>query len=213
MSNFGIIVNVDRCAGCQTCAVACKQENQVAPGVFYEKVKRFENVKEGVINWFRVSCQHCENPACMKVCPAKAIHRGPGGEVLVDDSKCIGCQMCAKACPYGVPQFNTEGRTNADYFGGKAPLAEVELQPWQKHRAGRAEHCTLCTHRTSQGKLPACVEACGIGAPTLVDYDNPTEDQKKLIAKAKMMNAKAGTNPKVRYIASHMDVEKYPMKF
>ncbi|MDO5530597.1 4Fe-4S dicluster domain-containing protein [Sutterella sp.] len=210
MSKYGIIVLVDKCAGCHACAIACKEENQVAPGIFYERIRRFENAEARYINYFRASCQHCENPACMKVCPAKAIHKGPAGEVLVDEEKCIGCQMCARACPYGVPQFNTSGNTN--YFGDKMPLAVRDLEPWQKHRAGRAEHCTLCTHRTSQGRPPACVEACGIGAMVWVDYENPTKDTEKLIAAAKMMNKAAGTEPKVRYIARHMDVEKYPLK-
>ena len=75
MSRYGIIVNVDRCAGCFACAVACKEENQVAPGIFWEKIKRDENVRDNVINWFRMSCMHCDDPACMKVCPMKAIHK------------------------------------------------------------------------------------------------------------------------------------------
>ena len=121
MSRFGIIVNVDKCVGCHACAIACKEENQVAPGIFYERVERFENIADNFINWFRVSCMHCDKPACMPVCPAKAIHRGPAGEVLVDQKKCIGCRMCERACPYGAPKFNASGETN--YFGGKTPLS------------------------------------------------------------------------------------------
>ena len=90
MSRFGIIVQVDRCAGCFACAIACKEENQVAPGVFWEKILRDENVGANVINWFRMSCMHCDDPACMKVCPMKAVYKGPHGEVLVDQMKCIG---------------------------------------------------------------------------------------------------------------------------
>ena len=171
MSRYGIIVNVDRCAGCFACAVACKEENQVVPGIFWEKIKRDENVRDNVINWFRMSCMHCDDPACMKVCPMKAIHKGPHGEVLVDQQKCIGCKMCANACPYDVPVFNTEGRTS--YFG---------------------------------------VEACGIHAMTLVDYDNPTPETAKLIEAARPMNEAAGTHPKIRYIARHMDAAKMAVK-
>lgn len=206
MSRFGIIVNVDRCAGCYACAVACKEENQVAPKIFWEKIEREENPTDNVINYFRMSCMHCDNPACLPVCPMKAISKGANGEVTVDEKKCIGCQMCAKACPYGVPVFNTEGTKS--YFGDKMPLAERPAEPWTKRVAGKAEHCTLCAHRTARGQLPACVEACGIHAMTFVDYDNPTKDTEPLIKAAKAMNAAAGTNPKIRYIAKHMDVEK-----
>ena len=99
MSSYGIIVNIDKCVGCHACAIACKEENQVAPGIFYEKIQRLEDAKANVINYFRASCQHCDNPACMKVCPAKAIHKGPAGEVLVDEEKCIGCGACENLCP------------------------------------------------------------------------------------------------------------------
>ena len=99
MSQFGIIVNVDKCIGCQACFVACKEENKVAPGIQWNQIHRAENLQDRIINYFRVSCQHCDNPACLPVCPAKAIYKGPHGEVLVDQSKCIGCGACASACP------------------------------------------------------------------------------------------------------------------
>lgn len=202
MSRFGIIVNVDRCVGCHACAIACKEENQVAPGVFWEKVKRNENVADNVINWFRVSCMHCDDPACMKVCPMKAIHKGPHGEVLVDQQKCIGCKMCLNACPYGVPAFNTTGVTS--YYGDRTPLLERPPLPHTQRVPGKAEHCTLCVHRTERGELPACVAACGIHAMTLVDYDNPTPEMQKLIDASCALNEAAGTKPKIRYIAKHM---------
>ena len=210
MSRYGIIVNVDRCAGCFACAVACKEENQVAPGIFWEKIKRDENVRDNVINWFRMSCMHCDDPACMKVCPMKAIHKGPHGEVLVDQQKCIGCKMCANACPYDVPVFNTEGRTS--YFGDKQPLVVRPAKPHTERMPGKAEHCTLCVHRTERGLLPACVEACGIHAMTLVEYVNPPPETAKLIEAARPMNEAAGTHPKIRYIARHMDAAKMAVK-
>ena len=206
MSKFGIIVNVDKCVGCHACAIACKEENRVAPGIFYERIHREENIEKNVISYFRMSCMHCENPACMKVCPAKAIHRGPGGEVLVDHKKCIGCKMCLAACPYGAPQFNDKGETS--YWPGKTPLAERPLEPWQKHVAGKAEHCTLCSHRLAQGLKPACVENCSTGALTLVDYENPAPEVAKRLGAARMMKAEKGTNPKIRYIGSHFDISK-----
>ena len=78
---------------------SCKEENKVAPGIQWNQIHRAENLQDRIINYFRVSCQHCDNPACLPVCPAKAIYKGPHGEVLVDQSKCIGCGACASACP------------------------------------------------------------------------------------------------------------------
>ena len=117
--------------------------------------------------------------------------------------------MCEKACPYGVPVFPS-GVTS--YYGDKKPLYERPLEAWTTHPAGKAAHCTLCSHRLEKGQLPACVEACGIHAITLVDYDKPTEKTKPLIEKAVAMNEAAGTQPKVRYIAKHMDCKTFKMK-
>ena len=210
MSKYGILFNVDKCIACQTCFVACKEENQLHPQMKWMRIERREDPRARIINYFRASCQHCEDPACMKVCPAKAISKGSFGEVLVNDEKCIGCRMCLAACPYGAPQFNETGAVS--YWPDKAPLAERASEMHQKRITGKAEHCTLCTHRTSKGLKPACVEACGIGAMTLVDYESPTPEMEKLIAQAKAMNVKAGTKPKIRYIATHMDVESYELK-
>lgn len=174
MSQFGIIVDVDKCIGCNACFVACKEENKVAPGVQWNQIHRIENPKEMVINYFRVSCQHCDNPACLPACPVKAIYKGANGEVLVDQSKCIGCGMCANVCPYNAPKFNRSGKTS---YWDKPALVEIALEPHQKRIAGKAERCTLCTHRTSKGLQPKCVEACSVNCLTFVDYDNLTEDK------------------------------------
>ncbi|MFR6360177.1 MAG: 4Fe-4S dicluster domain-containing protein [Sutterella wadsworthensis] len=157
-----------------------------------------------------MSCMHCDDPACMKVCPMKAIHKGPHGEVLVDQQKCIGCKMCANACPYDVPVFNTEGRTS--YFGDKQPLVVRPAKPHTERTPGKAEHCTLCVHRTERGLLPACVEACGIHAMTLVDYDSKDPEVQALIKRSICLSEEAGTQPKVRYICSNMDFKSVKLK-
>ncbi|MBS4769116.1 MAG: 4Fe-4S dicluster domain-containing protein [Burkholderiales bacterium] len=201
MSKYGIIVNADDCVGCYACFVACKEENQVAPGVKWNHLERLEHPAEQVIEYFRVSCMHCEDPACMKACPVKAVYFGSHGEVLVDQTKCIGCKGCLAACPYGAPKFSDPNKQS--YFGELKPLGgpSAALKSWQKRIAGRAEHCTLCTHRTSEGRLPACVEVCSTHALQLVDYDKPTDAQKALIARAQMINQGAGTSPKVRFVS------------
>ena len=210
MAKYGMIVNADLCVGCHACFVACKEENQVAPGVKWNHLERREHPAQGVIDYFRVSCMHCEDPACLKVCPVKAVHKGANGEVLVDQTKCIGCKACLAACPYQAPKFADPQKSS--YFGEKQPLQNVVRGDWQKRVAGKAEHCTLCTQRISVGKLPACVEACSTKALQLVDYDKPTEAQKALIAKAQMINEKAGTKPKVRFISSTTDFKSMSVK-
>ena len=209
MAKYGLLVNVDacnECVGCHACFTACKEENQVAPGIAWNRIDRVEDRKAMRINYFRKSCQHCENPACLAVCPTKAVYKGKFGEVLVDQEKCIGCQRCLAACPYGAPQFNTKGVTS--YWPDKEPLVERVFEAYQTRTPGKAEHCTLCTHRTSKGLPPACVAACATGALTFVDYDNPSPEAKALLARARPMNEAAGTHPKVVYVSSHTDFAK-----
>ena len=85
-------------------------------------------------------------------------------------------------------------------------MAPVPLRPHQQRTPGKAERCTLCVQRTSNGQVPKCVEACAVKALTFVDYDNLTPEQKALVDKSVALNEAAGTKPKVRYIASYMDI-------
>lgn len=123
MSQFGIIVNVDKCIGCQACFVACKEENKVAPGIQWNQIHRAENLQDRIINYFRVSCQHCDNPACLPVCPAKAIYKGPHGEVLVDASAAAPAPWLART----VLRSSTEA---ARHLTGMA-------RPWLPFRFSR----------------------------------------------------------------------------
>ena len=200
MSRFGILVDVDKCIGCMACFVACKEENKVAPNIQWNQIHRTENAKERIINYFRVSCMHCDEPACLPVCPVKAIHKGPAGEVLVDPAKCIGCGACRAACPWSVPQFNKAGRTN--YFD-KAPLAAAPLEEWQKRPAGKAERCTLCVHRTGKGMPPKCVEVCPTGCLSFVDWDSLDPKLKDRAAKSVALGGHEERKPKVRFLATH----------
>ena len=209
MAQKTLVIDLDRCIGCHACEVACKQENGVPLGVYYNKVLsigplgKFPDIKQ----YFLPSvCQVCKDAPCLKVCPTGATYRTEDGQILVNKEKCIGCKMCLAACPYGAPQFNDKGETS--YWPGKTPLAERPLEPWQKHVAGKAEHCTLCSHRLAQGLKPACVENCSTGALTLVDYENPAPEVAKRLGAARMMKAEKGTNPKIRYIGSHFDISK-----
>ena len=153
MATNAIVTDLNRCVGCLACMVACKAVNNVPIGSYWNKVLRIgPSKKAGATSahdvemyYLPVQCQHCENPECVKVCPTGASHVLEDGTVQIDKSKCIGCQFCAMACPYGVRYLNEEERV--------------------------VEKCTMCEQRISQGELPQCVAQCGARARFFGDLD------------------------------------------
>jgi Fe-S-cluster-containing dehydrogenase component len=143
MTQYAILTDLNRCVGCLACCVACKAVNNVPVGNYWNKILRIgPNKKEGAVRssdvemyYLPVQCQHCADPECVKVCPTQASHKREDGTVQIDKSKCIGCQFCVMACPYGVRYLNEEERV--------------------------VEKCTLCEQIVAQGGLPQCVIQCG----------------------------------------------------
>ncbi len=132
------------CSGCKTCHMACKDKNKLEVG---RKWRRVYEVSGG--GWVQagnswipnvyaynisMSCNHCERPICLEVCPTQAIQKRPDGIVTIAETKCVGCEYCSLACPYGAPQYNK--------------------------KAGKMSKCNFCYDYIDQGKSPACVDAC-----------------------------------------------------
>lgn len=157
MTQYAIATDLNRCVGCLACTVACKAVNNVPVGNFWNKTLRIgPNPKtEGAVwpdvemYFLTVQCQHCENPECVNVCPTEASHKMEDGTVQIDKSKCIGCQFCVMACPYGVRYLNEEEKV--------------------------VEKCTLCQQRIAQGELPQCVAQCGGRARFVGDLEQGIE--------------------------------------
>ena len=115
MTKLAIGIDLHRCIGCNTCSIACKMQNNVPDGMLWnrvltEGVEMFDDAVGVYPNLSRtylpVACQHCENPACMKVCPTGATYKDEQGRVEIDYDRCIGCRMCMGACPYNARVFN-----------------------------------------------------------------------------------------------------------
>ncbi len=154
MTQYAIVTDLNRCVGCHACTVACKTVNDVPIGNFLNKVLRVGpnptddgsgNYPDIEMYFLPIGCQHCANPACVEVCPTEASHKREDGTVQIDKEKCIGCQFCVMACPYGVRYLNDESRV--------------------------VEKCTLCEQQTAQGALPQCVMQCSGRARYFGDLD------------------------------------------
>jgi sulfite dehydrogenase (quinone) subunit SoeB len=177
---LGLVIDLDTCVGCHACAVNCKEWNagghsaplpdfspyQSKPqGVWFNRIHTFE-AGEGEASrtvHFPRSCLHCEEPACVTVCPTGASYkRAEDGIVLVNADICIGCKLCSWACPYGAREFDED--------------------------QGVMKKCTLCIDRiynenlAEEERVPACVATCPASARHFGDLGDPDSKVSKLVA-------------------------------
>jgi molybdopterin-containing oxidoreductase family iron-sulfur binding subunit len=178
--DFAYGLDLSRCIGCRRCVYACVKENNQSrqnPQIHWIKVLEMDKARgvdlvhanayyeaELVPRpghfYMPVQCQQCRHPPCTKVCPVKATWKEPDGIVVIDYDWCIGCRCCTAACPYGARKFNwaepelpkEEMNPNTHYLGNRPRMKGV------------VEKCTFCIQRTRNGRYPACVEICPVGA-------------------------------------------------
>lgn len=138
MSRLALMIDLERCIGCKSCEVACKQEHGLGPGEYRNKVVWLGDAEKPALDFLTVSCQHCDRPACLRACPVnpKAITKDPAtGIVRVDEDRCTGCGECVIACPYGAMGYDA-----VDHHAVK---------------------CDLCTDRRANGEpTTACASVC-----------------------------------------------------
>jgi len=222
---LGMVVDLNRCMGCWTCAVACKAENNVGAGLFWLRVLTIGgsdhiDVPAGefpavAMAYQPTGCFHCDNAPCVKACPVGATYRRADGIVMINYDTCIGCRYCMIACPYNRRYYNWSAPT---WPGGDSSSAnpDVAMRP-----AGVVEKCTLCQHRiraryerarldeesvtdAELQRLPACAASCPTEAITFGDL----ADEKSLIAqlarnpRAVRLLEHLGSGPKVFYLRS-----------
>jgi molybdopterin-containing oxidoreductase family iron-sulfur binding subunit len=207
---YGMVIDLDKCTGCGTCAVACMAENNVyvledesdkIRSITWMRVYRLENGKafpNARVAYLPRPCMHCDNHTpCVSVCPPTATTKDEiGGIVSQIPTRCIGCRYCMAACPYHARYFN--------WFDPwplyKAHVAQMtgQLNPDVAPRMrGVVEKCTFCHHRLMAAKERAyaegertipeetyqtsCTQACPSGAITFGDLNNPEHQVHKLL--------------------------------
>ncbi len=147
-----------------------------------------------------VLCNHCANPACVKVCPTGATwKRKSDGVVMMDMHRCIGCRYCMAACPYGARSFNWRD-PRPHIAGGAVP-------PYPPRSKGVVEKCTFCDERLREGLEPLCVEAAGKvpggeGALVFGDVGDPESPASRILKTRRTACRRPGlgTGPSVYYI-------------
>ncbi|MCX7889028.1 MAG: 4Fe-4S dicluster domain-containing protein [Rhodobacteraceae bacterium] len=200
---LGLAIDLDTCVGCQACVTACKGWNDRAEGhvgglgdadpygaepsgAFLNRVHAYQVEPEAgppQTVTFPRSCLHCENAPCVTVCPTGASYkRAEDGIVLVNEAACIGCGLCAWACPYGAREMD--------------PTARVMRK------------CTLCIDRIynetlpEEDRIPACVRTCPTGARHFGDFADPDSAVSRLAAErgGYDLMPDLGTRPTNKYL-------------
>lgn len=206
---WGMVIDLQKCVGCDSCTVACKAENRTPPGINYNVVLETE---QGTFpNVTRVNvprpCMQCDEPPCVTVCPVNATYKGDDGIVVIDADRCIGCRYCITACPYGARSFDF-GESYTDEMQG---YDEVQSPEWGQDRGERGPYtppvgtvrkCTFCMHRLARGEEPACVETCIGDARFFGDMNDPESKVSQLAAdpRAFRLKEELGTRPRVHYL-------------
>jgi tetrathionate reductase subunit B len=180
MTTYGMVIDMNRCVGCQACVAACKSRWDVPEGESRDWVVPIGPVEDsqGLLSTFYVGlCMHCERPSCVEACPSKATYKRDDGIVVVDKDLCIGCGVCIDACPYGA----------------------------RYHHAAqeKVDKCDFCQSLLAEGQSPACVETCITSCRHFGDLEDPASDATQHLPGSHSLESReARLGPTVRYLAT-----------
>lgn len=156
---FVMVIDLAKCKNARKCMKACQNAHQLKPEMHHINVLEMNDPVRKTSYYMPKTCQHCDNPPCVSVCPVDATFKRQDGIVLIDNERCIGCRFCVAACPYSARTFNWTEPKDAEKF--EEVTYDMELNVPQKK--GTVTKCAFSADRLREGKLPYCVSACPNG--------------------------------------------------
>lgn len=172
-----MVIDANRCVGCEACVIACKTENAVPEGQYRDWVVQETRGEMPSLELFIMSqrCNHCTDSPCVANCPTGASHYRGDGTVQVNRDACTGCRACIASCPYGARFVHPEGYV---------------------------DKCTLCVHRLDRGEGTACQEVCPTTAISVGDIEDARSEVTMRLRRggAVVVTPEAGTHPNVYYV-------------
>lgn len=204
-----MVIDLQKCVGCDTCTVSCKAENRTPPGISYNVVME-EMIGDyptlATVNLPR-PCMQCDKPPCVQVCPTRATYKMENGIVTIDNDRCIGCRYCIVACPYGARSYDFGDSYEQEMLGfNDVTSPEYGMDRGERKKGktpiGTVRKCSFCYHRLERGEEPACVETCIGDARYIGDLNDPNSVVSKLAASPRAFRLKEelGTSPSVIYL-------------
>ncbi len=190
MTTYAMLIDIDRCTGCYSCFLACRDEHagndhrpiaapQPDSGHRWIDVQEHERGKfpRVRVDYVPLPCQQCKDAPCLSRAPEGTLYRRADGIVVIDPEKAKGHPEIVQSCPYRAIYWN--------------PVENV------------AQKCTFCAHLLDKGwKEPRCVEACPTEALVFGDLDDPKSKISQLMKSkpTEELHPEFGLNPSVRYI-------------
>jgi molybdopterin-containing oxidoreductase family iron-sulfur binding subunit len=209
---FVMVIDLAKCKNALKCVSACNKHHYITGENAWLKVHKMQESKDTASYWMPRTCMHCDQPACVTVCPVDATFKRKDGLVLIDNERCIGCRFCMAACPYSTRVFNW---SEPEYGGTSEITMDMGGEDYSPDYTGKPsikgtpDKCDFCPHTIKNGELPHCVTACPNGVFYFGDkYEDTVTNGEVTLRLSKLLEDKAGyrlmeelgTAPSVYYL-------------
>ena len=178
MPRYVLAIDASKCLNCKACLIACQQRNAVPYGLSRNWVRETpDTASPSGWRYQPGACMHCDEPSCVDACPTHATYKAEDGVVMVDETRCIACGSCMRACPYQARHIDPARRV--------------------------VDKCDYCAPSRAEGMEPACVSVCTTRARVFGDVDDPQSPVSKVLGSHKVTFVEAEdapTKPTLAYL-------------